>query len=63
MKSQIDCLKSAPFPIDYRLKIDHRDNTTSDTYKFEVKATKIHKGIPALPFIYACNNARNKKNY
>jgi hypothetical protein len=28
MKSQIDCLKSAPFPIDYRLKIDHRDNTS-----------------------------------
>jgi hypothetical protein len=27
MKSLIDCLKSAPFPIDYRLKIDHRDNT------------------------------------
>jgi hypothetical protein len=27
MKSQIDCLKSAPFPIDYQLKIDHRYNT------------------------------------
>jgi hypothetical protein len=29
MKSQIDCLKSAPFQIDYRLKIDHRDYTNS----------------------------------
>lgn len=27
MKSQIDCRKSATFPTDHRLQIDHRDNT------------------------------------
>lgn len=30
MKSQIDCRKSATFPTDHRLQIDHRDNTTND---------------------------------
>jgi hypothetical protein len=43
MKSQIDCLKSAPFPIDYQLKIYHHDNTIGRYIKTKKKKNKEKK--------------------